>query len=511
MAKTKNKAEFGDFQTPKLLAKQVCEVVHARMPIPAAIVEPTCGIGVLLLAAADAFPDAQQVIGGDIAPVHIAALEQVVATRHDHTRFLIQQLDYFTHDWSGNTANLPTPLLVIGNPPWVTNSELSVLGSDNKPHRYNFQEFKGVAAVTGKSNFDISEWMLLDMLRWLNGRDATLAMLVKTSVARKALMYAWKNNLSAHEAAIYQIDAKKHFEATVDACLFICRTSTNPEAINECYVYNALDSTEPTSTLSYQQGKLIANVPHYKKWQHLQTQGINHHRWRSGIKHDCAKVMELIVLQDSPAGTYQNGFKELVQLEDTYVFPMLKTSEVANGTVQRPRRRMIVPQRTTGEDTDIIAILAPATWAYLQQHSKLLDGRQSSIHKKRKKLPNPKFSVFGIGAYAFTDWKVAISGLYKRLSFTVVGPHEGQPVVLDDASYFLSCHSEGEALFLAKLLNSNIANEFFEAFIFWDTKRPITVDLLQRLDLEKLATELGLLKEYVSLVPTVQEQELSPI
>jgi hypothetical protein len=40
------------------------------------------------------------------------------------------------------------------------------------------------------------------------------------------------------------------------------------------------------------------------------------------------------------------------------------------------------------------------------------------------------------------------------------------------------------------LLNSPPAREFYEAFVFWDTKRPITADLLCRLDLRRLAIDV---------------------
>jgi hypothetical protein len=58
--------------------------------------------------------------------------------------------------------------------------------------------------------------------------------------------------------------------------------------------------------------------------------------------------------------------------------------------------------------------------------------------------------------------------------------------VFDDTIYFLACQSRQEAELLASLLNSAPAREFYSAFIFWDSKRPITVDVLRRLDLRKL-------------------------
>lgn len=63
--------------------------------------------------------------------------------------------------------------------------------------------------------------------------------------------------------------------------------------------------------------------------------------------------------------------------------------------------------------------------------------------------------------------------------------------MLDDTCYFIACKTESEAVLLEQLLNSKIAQEFFSAFIFWDAKRPITASILNRLDLFKLADELG--------------------
>ena len=116
----------------------------------------------------------------------------------------------------------------------------------------------------------------------------------------------------------------------------------------------------------------------------------------------------------------------------------------------------------------------------------LLDRRASSIYRN-----GPRFSVFGVGDYSFAPWKVAISGFYKKLHFAIIGPHANKPVVLDDTSYFVGCQSEQEARCVAGLLNSEPAASSSTTFVFWDAKRPITIDILRRLDLAALAYELG--------------------
>ena len=99
--------------------------------------------------------------------------------------------------------------------------------------------------------------------------------------------------------------------------------------------------------------------------------------------------------------------------------------------------------------------------------------------------------MFGVGPYAFSPWKVAISGFYKNLRFRSVGPADSRPAVFDDTCYFLPCQSEDEARELLKLLNSQAARGFFDSVVFWDAKRPITADVLGILNLGALAMELG--------------------
>lgn len=86
---------------------------------------------------------------------------------------------------------------------------------------------------------------------------------------------------------------------------------------------------------------------------------------------------------------------------------------------------------------------------------------------------------------------MAIAALYKKLEFFVVGPYEGKTVVFDDTVNFIAMDNAEESHRLADLLNSNTANIFYRSFIFWDSKRPITVQLLRSLDIDGLLAELG--------------------
>ncbi len=473
-------SEFGDFQTPAAVTQTICRLLAERGSAPASVIEPTCGIGNFLLSALNEFSSVKRALGIEINQTYADKVSAAVRARPDSNKVQIVRDSFFSIDVGKLLRDLPEPILAIGNPPWITNSQLSVLGSANVPTKANFQHYDGLAALTGKSNFDISEWILVRLLELLQGRRAELAMLCKTAVARKMLLHAWKNHINLAGSEIRAIDAPAVFGAAVDACLLFCSLVPSSSAC-DCQVFRQLEDRNPETSIGFHNGLLIADVAAFNQWRHLIGEE-DVYKWRSGIKHDCAKVMEL----RKEGSRYRNGLEEVLDVEDDYVYPMLKSSELANGRIDGGNRWMVVIQRNVGDDTKIIRHLAPKTWKYLEEHSELLDGRVSSIYRNR-----PRFSVFGVGEYSFSPWKVAISGFYSNLHFAAIGDDGGKPMVFDDTCYFVACYNEEEAKFVASLLNAPVTREFFSAFIFWDAKRPVTTDVLQRLNLLALAREVG--------------------
>ncbi len=469
LIKDKKTKEFGDFQTPRELAFEVCLLLSRLNLKPSTIIEPTCGLGSFVGASRKIFHSAK-ILGFDISPNYIAQTQDKFK---DEENISIFEANFFETDWKELFKTFEKPILVLGNPPWVTNSQLGVLESDNLPEKKNFQNFSGFDAMTGKSNFDISEWMLINLFESLNRQNAQLAMLIKSSVARKILTYAWKNNIRFSKSAIYKIETEKHFNASVDSCLLFCDFSGDQQTFTT-EIFAGISDEKSSQTIGFENGELLASVDLYQKWKYLN--GGSKIKWRSGIKHDCSKVMELT----KDGEKYKNNLGEVFELEDQFVFPMLKSSDIANGNLQ-PRRWMLVTQKDVKDTTEKIAEIAPKTWDYLTLHAEFLDRRGSSIYKKRA-----RFAMFGIGDYSFAVWKVVISGFYKKLNFNLVGSYDNKPIVLDDTCYFLPFETESEAKKVCDLLNSTAAQEFFKSFIFWDAKRPITVDILQKLDLTKL-------------------------
>ena len=469
------RVERGDWQTPRVLAEaSVARIAALLARAPSTIVEPTCGEGGFLVAAALAFPRA------DLHGFEVNAEYTRVAMRALRGRSArIVTADFFATPWEKVLAELRAPVLVLGNPPWVTNAQLGALGSSNLPAKVNEARLRGLDARTGKSNFDVSEWMMVRLLEALAGREGTLAMLCKSAVARRVALTIARRGLAVAPVGIWRIDAGKHWGASVAAVLFVAETR-RAGSLAHWPVYASLDAATPESSLAVVDGVLVADAELFERTRHLE--GNSDPEWRSGVKHDCARVMELTRAPRS--AEWVNGLGERVDVEDVVVHPLLKSSDIANARAA-PTRAMIITQRSLGEDTRALRREAPRAWKYLTRHRALLDARKSSIYEAQ-----PPFAVFGVGCYSFAPWKVAVSGLYKRSIFTVVGPHEGRPVVLDDTCYFLAFDDEKSARRVAKALRSAAASEFLAARIFWDAKRPITKAILQTLDLRALERSL---------------------
>ncbi|MEM7183130.1 MAG: SAM-dependent methyltransferase [Spirochaetota bacterium] len=477
--------EFGDFQTPIALAEEVLTAIP-KLESFDKIIEPTCGTGSFLHACLQRGMDPRKIAGWELHPDYVQQANTNLKKKFALEQDLVKIQDFFTIDWQSIDTS-QKKVLFIGNPPWVTNTTLGKLQSENLPQKRNSQKLVGIEAMTGKSNFDISEWMLRQLLHQLPHTESSLAFLIKTSVARKLFEYTAKNQLCIQDMQIRKFVARKHFPVHVDACLFLASGCGQQRAVDryECKLYTHLSDHKTSSTLGMYQGRLLANKSSFSQYRELDT-GCEF-QWRSGVKHDAAKVMEFTRTERGLC----NGYQEIVSLPPDYLFPLYKSSDISKTTLPPPRKMLLVTQKRLAEETESIREYSPATWQYLCKHRQKLDGRKSSIYKL-----SPRFAIFGIGGYTFSPWKIAISGLYKNLQFSKIGRYRGKPIVLDDTCYMLDFALEAQADLAQRLLNSQVCRELLRSLTFLDQKRPVTMSLLNRINLRAIAEKTNLLREY---------------
>lgn len=464
--------EYGDYQTPIEFSKKVCIYLKENKHInPSAVVEPTCGVGSFLKSSL--LFNANEYYGIEINPKYCNICRNEIGS----DKVTVINSDFFSFS-SKELIKDKRQVLVIGNPPWVTNSALSALGSDNVPVKENFKGLKGIDAITGASNFDICEYIILKLINEYKNTNTVISMLCKTSVARNVFKELKRNYVNFSSCDILEFDAVKVFGINASACVLVIQLSETHTSRGFC---NIIDFKLPSvikSRLRYSNGRFYTDL----------APGIDNYdghccfEWRQGVKHDCSRVMELT----QKNGIMQNRQKQAVKIEDDIVFQLIKSSMFKKPVIHDFSKFVIVTQRRVREKTEYIKEDFPKTWEYLNSNIELFENRKSSIYKG-----SPPFSMFGIGDYTYSKYKVGVSGFYKRPLFSVLYSDNEKPVMTDDTSYFI-CFSNYDMAYVAMLiLNSEKVQKFLTSIAFLDAKRPYTKKVLERIDFGKIVRSLG--------------------
>jgi hypothetical protein len=506
IVKEPDRAEYGDFQTNADLANKVTLHLVSKNVSPEIVVEPTCGKGNFIIASLQNFKNIKNIFGVEIYKPYVWETKfsiinffienpgnnkpEIIITHCNVFDFVFKQIakQYSTKD-----------ILIIGNPPWVTNSKLGSLSSSNLPKKTNFKNHSGLDAMTGKGNFDIAEYITMTMIETFQKMKGHLLLLVKNSVIKNIVFDQNNNQYEIASIEKQCIDSKKEFNVSVKASLFYCKLNSVPEF--DCKEFDFYDNKKSYRKFGWLNDKFVSNIDTYIHTKDID--GESPFVWRQGLKHDCSAIMEL----DKINGHYINRLNEEVKLEDGLVYGFLKSSDLKNTVINQTRKFTIVTQKKVGQDTKYIKSEYPKTYQYLTTHQTSFDARKSSIYNNK-----PLFSIFGIGDYSFRPYKVAISGLYKTFHFTLILPQDNTPVMLDDTCYLIGFDKIEFAVYALILLNSDTTMQFLQSVTFADAKRTFTKDVLMRIDLLQLAnnsnkqnlkTELKRLNEMYKLSLTL--------
>lgn len=463
------KEEYGDYQTPAIFADQICHYLKEKRQLtPQLIIEPTCGTGQFLKSSL--IFERAEIVGIEINKEYCAICKERVKDR----RVKVINADFFSFDFKPLLKERKN-VLALGNPPWVTNSALSVMNSANRPEKNNCRGNSGIAALTGASNFDISEDIIMRLLETMNTSDSTLAMLCKKTVARKIFRELKRKKIGFKTFDLVEFAAKEVFAVAVDACLLVIELAADVSP-SSCNIYSFSACDEPIGQLNYLKGRLFKDFSNQNDFL-----GKCSFTWRQGVKHDCAKVMELSVKGN---GLF-NGLNEAVEIEERCIYPLVKSSMFKSALIKTFSKYVLITQRNLKEDTARLEKIAPKTRNYLQAHAPFFARRKSRIYQNRA-----KYALFGIGDYAFAPYKVALSGFYKEPLFALLYSEDTKPVMVDDTCYYLAFATYNCAYTALLILNSEAVRSFLKSLIFYDAKRPYTKSVLALLDFSKILKKL---------------------
>lgn len=466
--------EFGDYQTPVNLVEKVLNVIKDLGFDYPHVVEPTFGIGNFLSKIPVILEKVKSISGFEINKDHYS---EAVKNLSHNVKYDLHNKDFFTSNVSTLFSKSESNL-VVGNLPWVTVSQLSEFESQNIPKKSNIKGLRGYDALTGKSNFDIAEYMCLSMLNVMQSlpKPSALAVLVKNIVAKNILKYLPNSTIKPSTFKIFDFDAKKEFNVAADACLMVISFGNNSVFNNQVEEYSLYNCHKLIRKFGWYHGKFVSNVSEYINTSLFDNK--TSWDWRSGVKHDASKVMELKL---NNATGWTNGLHETYsfnELDDKYIYPLVKSSDVRKQLIHKDfRKYVIVTQKAPKEDTSHIKYDSPSMWNYLVSHKSFFDKRKSSIYRNA-----PDFSMFGIGPYTLKKYKVAISGMYKNSRFAILPEKDGKPIMADDTVYFVGFDDMEDAKVFCATLNSDLSQTLLKSLVFKDEKRPYKKELLKRID-----------------------------
>jgi len=480
--------EWGDIQTPLHLVDIIYQILLQLEFTPNIIIEPTFGDGNFILFTDSYFPKIELIYGIEISKIHkwnfIISLLIKLSDKtklKNKLKYMLYTEDFFKHDFSDiEKISNSAELLIIGNPPWITVSELSSLNSKNIPMKFNKKQFRGIESITGKSNFDISESIIVQLINLFSEKKGKIALLCKNIVINNILKDLLRTQYKIGNIVSYSLDLQKEFGKKCDASLLILDLNSR-ENYGICEVRDIYYPNNLIKKIGWFENKFVSNIEKYTKTNFLD--GKSSFIWRQGIKHDCSKVLEL---KHNEEGKLFNKLGESVEVEEELIYPLMKSSDLREFNINSTNRRILLTQMALNQDTLSIEMNFPKAWKYLQNHSQYFNRRKSIVYKN-----NLPFSIFGVGKYAFSPFKVAISGMYKKPKFAFINEIDNKPVIFDDTCYYLSFNSYKEAVFTCSILNSRICLDFLDSITFIDSKRPYTKEVLMRINLQELSNQLN--------------------
>ena len=249
-----NQLNYGDYQTPIEFAIKVCKILKDKIGVaPNVIIEPTCGEGNFIKASLDIFDNISELYGVEIQKgYYIRAKKEF----KDYKNIKIILDNIFTHDFGNIGCN--NNILIIGNPPWVTNSKIGMAGLNNLPEKKNFKGLKGLDAITGKGNFDIAEYIILQMIAKFTNCDGYIAMLCKNIVIRNILEHIHNYDFKIGDMRMYNFSAKEIFNASCEASLFVAKLGVEKEYT--CKIYDINNPDTFINTIGWVGNKFVSDI-----------------------------------------------------------------------------------------------------------------------------------------------------------------------------------------------------------------------------------------------------------
>lgn len=515
---------LGEYYTPRWLAELTLQEARFFEDPRQRLLDPACGSGTFLAIAAAAGDDAD-IVGFDLNPLAVlASRANLVAARHmanqnafDGQRpwhIPVYRRDTLSPDqpWSGEPFDL-----VVGNPPWIGWESLDEqTRQTTRPlwEKYGLFTLSGSQARLGGGKKDLAmlfSYVCGDRFLKSGGR---LAFLITQSVFKskgagdgfRHFRYGDDGQKTYLKPLIvHDFSAFEPFDgATTQTAMLVVEKSEQPFNYPRPYwVWHKKRRAKLTATTplcrafeSLQKTKqaarpvdpdnngapwltadpavvdqLIALIGDsaYQAYEGVNSGGLNGAYWVQVV--DDSRPGYVVVENLADVGRIKVD-KIRRTVEQERVFPLLRSGGLDRWQAQIDTAIILGqnPQTRRGVAEGRMRREFPRTYEYFahfegnRQAPQRGTLRGRSLFRRYFKPDDPFYSMYGVGPYTMSPWKVCWTRIDTRLRAVTVGPVDGKPVLPQETVTFVPFDGPREAYYFCALFNSSPANALVCAY-----------------------------------------------
>jgi SAM-dependent methyltransferase len=151
-------------------------------------------------------------------------------------------------------------------------------------------------------------------------------------------------------------------------------------------------------------------------------------------------------------------------LERTLLYPLLRGRDVQRWSASPSATILMVqdPEKRQGIDEKELQRKYPNTHHYLKSFEEILRSRAAfkryftrKVGRGRIQEVAPFYSMFDVGEYSVSPWKVVWRYIATDFIVAVVGTQEDKPILPNEKLMMVACASKNEAHYLCGILNSS--------------------------------------------------------
>ena len=210
----------------------------------------------------------------------------------------------------------------------------------------------------------------------------------------------------------------------------------------------------------------------------------------------------MILVDNSP----ENSRKKIFQvtdfpLETDYIYPLLRGKDVKKWEYNT-EYSIILPYAKDGKVIEKKELLLTCPnmfdYFYLDRHAFVTILRERATFQKfilRQDKFAPEYSLYNIGEYTFSPYKVIWKALAKGVAAVTISKDKDRLLIPDHNLLMVPLEDESEAYYLTGILNADIISQFVNAYVAWF----ISGHILERIKIPKYCQKSILHSEIVRL------------